>query len=89
MTHLVKSALQVQLKTFVANITTQVIERHIVRGMETIFNPKVVNRLSNAEAEGLASEPAAAQRQRQFLEDRVTKLKEGQGIFRRVLGGAA
>jgi len=81
--------LQVQQKTFVANITTQVVERHTIRGLEKIFSPVVVNGLSDAEVEAIASEPGAAKRRRLFLEDRVAKLGDGQGIFRGVMGSAA
>lgn len=75
-------------KTFIANITTQVIERHIVRGLENIFSPVVVNGLSDGEVEAIASEPASTRRQREFLEDRISKLEEGHEIFRGVMGSA-
>lgn len=60
------------------------IERHIIRGLENIFSPVVVNDLSNTEIEVIASEPAAAQRQRKFLEDRIRKLKQGHDVLRGV-----
>lgn len=78
---------QVQQKTFIANIATQVIERHIVGGLETIFSPVVVNAMSDTEVEALASEPIAAKRQREFLEDRVRKLLDGHTIFKDAMGG--
>jgi cell division protein FtsB len=74
-------------KTFVANVTTQVIERHIVRGLEKIFCPLVVSRLSDAEVEGLASEPATIKSERAFLESRIKKLKAGRDTFRGVIAG--
>lgn len=80
---------EVSQKTFVANVTTQVVERHIIRGLEKIFSPVVVNSLTDSEVEAIASEPANAKRQRQFLEDRIAKLKDGQSIFRSVMGSAA
>lgn len=83
------SIAQVQQKTFVANITTQVVERHIVRGLESIFSPVVVNALSDAQVAAIAAEPDTAQRQRQYLEDRIAKLKAGESIFRGVMGGVA
>jgi len=82
------SLYQVQQKTFVANITTQVFERHIIRGLEKIFSPVTVVQLSDQQVAAIASEPAAAQRQRKFLEDRIGKLGEGQKIFRGVMGSA-
>ena len=81
--------IQVSQKTFVANVTTQVIERHMIRGLEKIFSPVVVNNLTDSEVEAIASEPASAKRQRQFLEDRIAKLRDGQSIFRKVMGSAA
>lgn len=83
------STVQVQQKTFVANITTQVVERHVDRGLESIFSPVVLNTLSDAQVAAIASEPGTAQRQRQYLEDRIAKLKAGECIFRGVMGGVA
>ena len=77
------------MKVFVANVTTQVIERHIVRGLENIFSPTAVIQMSDAEAEAIASEPASATRQREFLDDRIKKLEEGRSILRRVVGSVA
>ncbi|KAN0108674.1 dynamin family protein-like protein [Hyaloscypha variabilis] len=79
---------KVSQKTFIANITTQVIERHIVRGLEKIFSPVVVNAMSDAEVEAIASEPLSAKRQREFLEERIKKLKDGHEIFRGVMGSS-
>jgi hypothetical protein len=73
-------------KTFIANITTQVIERHIVRRLEKIFSPVVVNATSDMGVEAIASEPLSAKRQREFLEDRINKLQDGHEIFRGVMG---
>ncbi len=75
-------------KVFIANVTTQVVERHIVRGLEKIFNPVVVNGLSNAQVGGIASEPDMTRQHRAFLEDRISKLKSGQDIFRGVMASA-
>lgn len=60
----------------------------MIRGLEKIFSPVVVNGLTDSEVEAIASEPASAKRQRQFLEDRIAKLKDGQSIFRSVMGSA-
>ncbi|KAI9739905.1 MAG: hypothetical protein M1818_004961 [Claussenomyces sp. TS43310] len=76
---------KVSQKTFVANVTTQVIERHIVKGLELIFSPIVVNAMSDAEVEEVAVEPASAKRQRDFLEDRVARLDMGSKVLREVI----
>ncbi|KAH8156960.1 hypothetical protein CIB48_g11286 [Xylaria polymorpha] len=77
-----------QHKTFVANITTQVIERHIIRGLENIFSPVVVNAMSNVEVEAIASEPLSVRSQRDFLNDRIKKLEDGRETFRAMMGNA-
>lgn len=77
---------QVSQKTFIVNITTQVIERHIVRGLETIFSPVAVNKLSDAEAEAVALEPVSAKRHREFLIDRIERLEAGYQILRGFTG---
>jgi hypothetical protein len=39
-----------------------------------IFSPVVVNSLTDSEAGAIAMEPAAARRQRKFLEERIATL---------------
>ena len=56
-----------------------------MRGLEYIFLPVVVNSLSDAEVEAIASEPTAAKRRREYLEDQIGKLTAGQEIFNSVL----
>lgn len=70
-------------------MTTQVVERHIVRGLEHIFSPIVVNALNDKEVIAIASEPLDAVRRRAFLEDRISKLEAGQAIFKGVMGGVS
>ncbi|ESZ97970.1 putative dynamin GTPase [Sclerotinia borealis F-4128] len=79
---------KVSQKTFIAIITTQVIERHIIRNLENIFSPVVVNSLSDGEVEAIASEPTSTRTQREFLEDRISKLEDGYEIFRGVMSSA-
>jgi GTPase SAR1 family protein len=76
---------QVSQKNFVANVTMQVIERHIVRGLDKIFSPIFVNGLSLEQAEALASEPHGSKRKREHLEDQIKKLEDGQEIFKSVM----
>lgn len=80
--------LQVLQKVFIANVTTQVVERHIVRGLERIFDPIAVNKMSDKEVEAIASEPAQARQERAYLEDQIKKLGKGKQIFRMIMGGA-
>jgi hypothetical protein len=73
---------------FVANIVTQVIERHIVRGLEQIFSPSTVVAMPDADVLRIVGENPAARRHRVYLVDRVRKLEGGRDIFRGVLGAA-
>ena len=56
-----------------------------MRGLEKIFSPIVVNDLSDSETEAIASEPPSGRRQRDLLENRIKKLKDGQSILRGVM----
>ena len=76
-------------KQFVANVTTQVVERHILRDLETSFSPLVVNGMADSQMELVASESTSARRQRTFLGDRITKLNEGRDIFRSIMGSVS
>lgn len=79
---------KVQLENFVANVTTQVIERHIVSELEKIFSPIAVSPMSDPDLEALSSEPPSVRRQRAFLDDRVSKLGAGHEILRMVMRNA-
>ena len=57
----------------------------MIRGLEEIFSPVVVNGLSDSDVEKIASEPPALRRQRQFLKDRIEKLENGQKIFKGII----
>lgn len=74
------------MKTYVANVTTQVIERHLVRDLQNIFSPMVAHNITDANLESLVAEPSATRRQRAFLKDRIKKLEDGEEIFRSVMG---
>ncbi|KAK0261937.1 hypothetical protein LTR35_017791 [Friedmanniomyces endolithicus] len=75
-----------QRKTFVANVTAQVIERHMVRGLDKIFSPLDINNLSDEDILKVTSEPASVRRKRDFLTDRQQKLRSGKEIFRDIMG---
>ena len=60
-----------------------------MRGLEKIFSPIAVNDLSDSDAEAIASEPPSEMRQRDLLENRIKKLKDGQSILRGVMRNAA
>lgn len=77
---------KVLLKVFVANVTTQVVERRIMRGLQDILSPLTVLSLSDTQIESIAMEPASVRRKREFLQDREAKLKAGQAIFDSIMG---
>ncbi|KAL1879241.1 hypothetical protein Daus18300_001820 [Diaporthe australafricana] len=77
---------KVQLKVFVANVTTQVIERHFLAELNNIFSPMIVLNMSDAKVQSIVSEPESTKRQRHFLSNRVKKLEEGQEMFQAVMG---
>ncbi|KAH7012256.1 interferon-induced GTP-binding protein Mx [Microdochium trichocladiopsis] len=77
---------KVQYKTFVANVTTQVIERHLVRGLENIVSPLVVVKMSDSEVEAIALEQTTTKQQRIMLVSRVRILEEGRAIFQELIG---
>ncbi|KAI8945591.1 interferon-induced GTP-binding protein Mx [Xylaria longipes] len=79
------SLYKVLQKVFLANVTTQVVERHIVRNLESIFSPLKIATLSDDKIKAIVAEPNHIIRQRHFLADRVRKMEEGQGIFRGVM----
>ncbi|RKF73097.1 Interferon-induced GTP-binding protein Mx [Golovinomyces cichoracearum] len=77
---------KIQREVFIANITTQVIERHIVRGIEGIFDPVAVSKMSDKQIDCIALEPQVSRNNREYLLDRIHRLEEGNRIFRGLSG---
>ncbi|KAI1080797.1 interferon-induced GTP-binding protein Mx [Whalleya microplaca] len=78
---------KVQKKVFIANVTTQVIERHIIRGLDSIFSPLIVVNMPDSKVESIAGEPSETKRQRAFLVDRIHRLEGGAKVFRNIGNG--
>ncbi|KAI2083692.1 hypothetical protein LOZ36_005475, partial [Ophidiomyces ophidiicola] len=76
---------KVNQKVFMANVTIQVIERHIVRDLDQILSAVVIAGLPDDEVQNLSSEPPSARKQREFLIDRREKLEEGRKVLRQVM----
>ncbi|KAM5432312.1 hypothetical protein McanMca71_007889 [Microsporum canis] len=72
-------------KVFMANVTTQVIERHIVRGLDQILSAVVIAGLPDDEVQNLSSEPPSGRKLREFLTDRAEKLEMGRKVLRQVM----
>lgn len=73
------------MKVFIANVATQVIERHLLVDLQDIFSPMATVEMTDAKVQSIVSEPESTKRQRVFLTDRINKLEEGQEIFRSVM----
>ncbi|KAF2496382.1 hypothetical protein BU16DRAFT_460137 [Lophium mytilinum] len=76
---------KVHQKTFVANVTTQVVERHIVCGLENIFSPKLIAKMKDDEVVTIASEPTETKKYRSILQENVKKLNEGRDLLREIV----
>ncbi|KAI0185594.1 interferon-induced GTP-binding protein Mx [Xylaria flabelliformis] len=76
------SIYKVQEKVFLANVTTQVVERHIMKGLDDIFSPLEVAKLSDDTIKAIVAESEFITRQRDALTDKIRKLEEGREIFR-------
>ncbi|KAK6071365.1 dynamin family protein [Seiridium cupressi] len=77
---------KVQREIFVANVTTQVIERHIMRGLETILSPTVVDQIY-LKISDIVSEPEIIQKVKRFVLKRINKLEDGWIILDDIFGG--
>lgn len=73
------------MKVFVANVTVQVIERHLVAELCNIFSSMTFYSMSDAKVQGIVPEPESTKRRRIFLSHQIKKLEEGREIFRGVM----
>lgn len=77
-----------ELKYFIAAVTKQVIERHLVDTLPSaILSPLVITGLTDEEVEYVAAEAPEVTRQRNFLQGRKEMLEKGQEAFRLAMGG--
>ncbi|KAJ5085228.1 hypothetical protein N7532_009999 [Penicillium argentinense] len=67
---------KVAMKTFVDNVCRQVVERHIMRTLPSIFEPSTVVRMSDEDIERIAVEPEKNTRRRKKLQDMVDALQK-------------
>ncbi|KAI0156558.1 interferon-induced GTP-binding protein Mx [Xylariaceae sp. FL1272] len=77
-----QSIYKVQRKVFLANVTTQVIERHVMKRLMEIFSPLNIFSLPDDKVQAIVAEPSSTKRQRLILQDRIAKLEQGQQVFR-------
>ncbi|KAI0118153.1 interferon-induced GTP-binding protein Mx [Nemania sp. FL0031] len=83
------SIYKVQEKVFVANVTTQVVERHVMKNLKDIFSPLRVINLPDSKITSIVLEPSSTKRQRLLLQDRIKRLEEGREIFRSAIRSSA
>jgi hypothetical protein len=56
-----------------------------MHGLEDIFSPEVISKMTDEEILKMIKEPATTGRKREVLEDRISKLEEGQRILRNMI----
>lgn len=66
---------KVALKTFVDNVCKQVVERHLLRTLPSIFSPRVVAMYTDEELEQIAGERPEIVRRRKQLREQLGNLK--------------
>ncbi|PGH37001.1 hypothetical protein GX50_00237 [[Emmonsia] crescens] len=67
---------KVAMKTFVDNVCRQVIERHLVRNLQSIFTPEMVLQFNPENVSSIASEPDSRQDRRKELKVLESGLRE-------------
>lgn len=70
-----------QQDIYIANVTAQVFERHLVRGLDRIFQPNTVSALSTDMIDRLTSEPRDVQQTRAQLISELQRLDKGEQML--------
>jgi dynamin family protein len=74
-----------QLPTFISNVITQVVERHLIDGMEEIFE-STAHTLPDGKVKALMEEDYATAAERKEITDQRNVLQEGLEICREIAG---
>ncbi|KAL9615063.1 MAG: hypothetical protein Q9167_000486 [Letrouitia subvulpina] len=85
--HCMKAYYKVQLKTFVDNVGSQVVEALLMSGLHDLLSPGVVVGLQERELAWLAGEPEQNQMQRDQLNRKLTVLMSGLSTCKRYSEG--
>ena len=72
------------LPTYINNVITQVIERHLIDGMEEIFQTERVLKLTDVEVRQLMEEDFTTASERKQLRDKLEVLQKGLDICREI-----
>jgi GTPase SAR1 family protein len=73
-----------QLPTFISNVITQVIERHLIDSMEIIFEGDRVYRLKDVDVKSIMEEDNGTQSERKELKDQRDVLRNGLDICKEI-----
>lgn len=81
------TASQDKIKYFIAAVTEQAIERHLLHNLaEDTLSPMIINDMSDTEVGYVAAEAEEVTHKRDFLESHKAMLENGQEAFRKALG---
>lgn len=72
---------KVARKTFIDNVCVQVVDRHVMRGLEEVFSPLEVSRWDDETVSKASAESQRIMEERKRLESRKEKLKAGKEVF--------
>ncbi|KAK3355495.1 P-loop containing nucleoside triphosphate hydrolase protein [Neurospora tetraspora] len=71
---------ELSAKTFIRNVITQVVERHLLQGMYGIFNPAEVMAMTNEVVESIAAENQETRDRRQALTAQRKAIEEAKDV---------
>ncbi|KAA8632216.1 hypothetical protein SMACR_01469 [Sordaria macrospora] len=71
---------ELSAKTFIRNVITQVVERHLLQGMYGIFNPAAVMAMSSEVVESIAAENQETRDRRQALTAQRKAIEEAKDV---------
>ena len=76
---------KVALKTFTDNVSVQVVNRHVLRGLEEVFSPMAVAGWDDETVRRAGMESARVSEERARLQGKLEKLKAGMEVFERAI----
>lgn len=79
--------MQDALKTFIAVVTSQAIERHLLAPLPELLSPMTIAGLTEEEVRKFAAEKHAIVLRREELEERINMLKDGRLVFQKAAVG--
>lgn len=83
MNEFAKRLVKVALKTFIDNVTIQVVEGHLIGDIWSIFSPSDVGQMEPSLISKIAAESTESQALRQQLDRKLQTLKKGMEICQR------